>query len=205
MFLYTALERLGVRMLKFIQLKNNLKKIESNNMTDPRYPIGKYEPMPFSEETKQQWINEIRMAPSNVELTIQHLDKAQLATPYREGGWTVAQLIGHLADSHMNAFIRFKLALTEDTPPIKPYQQDAWVNTADVLDTPVNYSTTILHALHHRWVNLLVSMTDEQWQNKLYHPERKAEVSLWDMLCIYSWHGKHHIAHIKNLCEQKSW
>jgi hypothetical protein len=117
----------------------------------------------------------------------------------------VQQLIGHIADSHMNAFIRFKLALTEDTPPIKPYQQDAWVNTADVLNTPVNYSTTILHALHHRWVILLESMTDEQWQCKLYHPERKADVTLWDMLCIYSWHGKHHIAHIKNLCEQKGW
>jgi hypothetical protein len=117
----------------------------------------------------------------------------------------VQQLIGHIADSHMNAFIRFKLALTEDTPPIKPYKQDAWVNTADVLNTPVNYSTTILHALHHRWVILLESMTDEQWQCKLYHPERKADVTLWDMLCIYSWHGKHHIAHIKNLCEQKGW
>ena len=173
--------------------------------TDPRYPIGKYEPMPFSEATKKQWINEIRVTPADIEFTIQHLDKSQLDTPYREGGWTVQQLIGHIADSHMNAFIRFKLALTEDTPPIKPYQQDAWVNTADVLNTPVNYSTTILHALHHRWVNLLESMTDEQWQCKLYHPERKADVSLWDMLCIYSWHGKHHIAHIKNLCEQKGW
>jgi hypothetical protein len=172
---------------------------------DPRYPIGKYEPMPFSEATKKQWINEIRVTPADIEFTIQHLDKAQLDTPYREGGWTVQQLIGHIADSHMNAFIRFKLALTEDTPPIKPYQQDAWVNTADVLNTPVNYSTTILHALHHRWVILLESMTDEQWQCKLYHPERKADVTLWDMLCIYSWHGKHHIAHIKNLCEQKGW
>jgi hypothetical protein len=159
--------------------------------TDPRYPIGKYEPMPFSEATKKQWINEIRVTPADIEFTIQHLDKAQLDTPYREGGWTVQQLIGHIADSHMNAFIRFKLALR--------------VNTADVLNTPVNYSTTILHALHHRWVILLESMTDEQWQCKLYHPERKADVTLWDMLCIYSWHGKHHIAHIKNLCEQKGW
>ena len=173
--------------------------------TDIRYPIGKSQPMPFSADTKKEWINEIRLAPADIEFAIQHLDKSQLETPYREGGWTVAQLIGHIADSHMNSFIRFKLALTEDTPPIKPYIQDAWVNTADVLNTPVNYSTTILHALHHRWVNLLESMTDEQWQRKLYHPERKADVSLWDMLCIYSWHGKHHVAHIKNLCNQKGW
>ena len=174
-------------------------------MSDPRYPIGKYEPMPFSEATKNQWIHELKVAPTNIELAIQHLDKVQLDTPYREGGWTVQQLVHHVADSHMNAFIRFKLALTEETPPIKPYNQNAWVNTADVLNTPINYSTTILHALHERWVNLTTSMTDEQWQRTLFHPERNANVTLWDMLCIYSWHGKHHIAHIKALCDQKAW
>jgi uncharacterized damage-inducible protein DinB len=172
---------------------------------DPRYPIGKFEAMPFSEATKKSWINEIRVAPRNLELTVQHLDKAQLDTPYREGGWTVHQLIHHMADSHMNAFIRFKLALTEEVPPIKTYDEKAWVNTADALLTPINYSTTILHALHERWANLLESMTDEQWQRKLFHPVRNAEVSLWDMLSIYSWHGKHHIAHIKNLLDQKGW
>ena len=172
---------------------------------DPRYPIGKYEALPFSEATKKAWIHELKVAPTNLELTVQHLDKAQLDTPYREGGWTVQQVIHHLADSHMNAFIRFKLSLTEEVPPIKTYDEKAWVNTADALLTPINFSTTILHALHVRWANLLESMTEEQWQRKLFHPVRNAEVSLWDMLAIYSWHGKHHIAHIKNLIDEKGW
>jgi hypothetical protein len=172
---------------------------------DPRYPIGKFEPMPFSEATKKQWINEIRVTPADIEFAIQHLDKAQLDTPYREGGWTVNQVTHHLADSHMNAFIRFKLALTEEVPPIKTYDENAWVLTADVSATPLNYSVTLLHALHERWANLLASLTPEQFERKLFHPVRNAEISVWDLFTIYAWHGKHHIAHIKALRAQKGW
>jgi len=172
---------------------------------DLRYPIGKYQPMPFSEETKKQWIQEIRITPSDLEHILLNLDKAQLNTPYRDGGWTVNQLVHHIADSHMNAFIRFKLALTEDVPTIKPYDENAWVVTADVLATPLNYSVTLLHALHERWANLLDSLTPEQFERKLFHPVRNAEVSIWDLFTIYAWHGKHHIAHIKALRDQKGW
>lgn len=174
-------------------------------MQDIRYPIGKYEVKPFSEATKKEWLNDMKMLPSDLEFAIQHLDKAQLDTPYREGGWTVQQVVHHLADSHMNAFVRFKLALTEEIPAIKAYNENAWSLTADVLETPVNFSTTLLHALHQRWTDLLSSLTEDQWQRKLFHPGRNAEVSLWDMFAVYAWHGKHHIAHIKNLCETKGW
>jgi uncharacterized damage-inducible protein DinB len=174
-------------------------------MEDLKYPIGKVVNLPFNEENKKAWINAIKMAPADLEIAIQHLDKAQLDTPYREGGWTIQQVMHHMADSHMNAFIRFKMALTEEVPAIKAYDEKGFANTADSLNTPINYSTTILHALHARWVMLLESMTDEQFQRKLFHPGRNAEVSLWDMLAIYSWHGKHHLAHITNLCKQKGW
>jgi hypothetical protein len=174
-------------------------------MQDIRYPIGKYEVKPFSEATKKEWLHDMKMLPSDLEFAIQHLDKSQLDTPYREGGWTVQQVVHHLADSHMNAFVRFKLALTEEVPVIKAYHENEWSLTADVLQTPVNFSTTLLHALHQRWTDLLSSLTEEQWQRKLFHPGRNAEVSLWDMFAVYSWHGKHHIAHIKNLCASKGW
>ena len=174
-------------------------------MQDIRYPIGKYEVKPFSEATKKEWMNDMKMFPTDLEFAIQHLDKAQLDTPYREGGWTVQQLVHHMADSHMNAFVRFKLALTEEVPVVKDYKQNEWSFTTDVLETPVNFSTTLLHALHQRWADLLSSLTEEQWQRKFFHPGRNAEVSLWDMFAVYAWHGKHHIAHIKNLCETKGW
>ena len=172
---------------------------------DPRYPIGKYQVTPFSEETKNKWIQDLRMAPSDLEFILLNLDKAQLDTPYREGGWTVNQVVHHLADSHMNAFARFKLALTEEVPTIKTYDENAWSQFADVLETPHNYSVTLLHALHERWGNLLASLTPEQWERKLYHPVRNAEVSVWDLFTTYAWHGKHHIAHIKALRAQKGW
>ena len=172
---------------------------------DPRYPIGKYQVTPFSEEVKNTWIKDLRIVPADLEHVLLNLDKAQLDTPYREGGWTVNQVVHHLADSHMNAFARFKLALTEEVPTIKTYDENAWVLTADVAETPLNVSVTLLHALHERWANLLSSLTPEQWERKLFHPVRNAEVSVWDLFTIYAWHGKHHIAHIKALRDQKGW
>ena len=174
-------------------------------MKDPRYPIGNFEFKPFSHEIKNDWLIEMKSLPNGVALATKDLNKAQLDTPYREGGWSVLQVVHHLADSHMNAYIRFKLALTEEVPPIKPYDQDAWVNTADVLSVPLNYSITLLHALHERWAVLLESLTEEQWKRTLFHPVRNAEVSLWDMFAIYAWHGKHHVAHITTLRTQKGW
>jgi hypothetical protein len=125
--------------------------------------------------------------------------------PYRDGGWTINEIVHHVADSHMNAFIRFKLGLTEDNPVIKPYHQENWSKTADVTGVPVNLSVTLLHALHHRWYELLKSMEEKQWQRTVYHPEQKRELTLWELLAIYAWHGKHHVAHITGLREKMGW
>ncbi|MFN5913571.1 MAG: YfiT family bacillithiol transferase [Chitinophagaceae bacterium] len=173
--------------------------------TDPRYPIGRWQQVEFSEQEKEARLSDILFLPRMLEYAVVNLTEDQLNTPYREGGWTLTQVIHHVADSHMNAFIRFKLGLTEDNPTIKPYIQHAWGETADVKQFPVNYSITLLHALHHRWYELLKTITDEQWQRTLYHPEQKTTMTLWTLLLIYSWHGKHHVAHITNLREQMQW
>src|SRR5580692_8992679 len=119
-------------------------------MTDPKYPIGKYEPQIYSDTLKQEWLNNIRQLPTELEYSIQNLDAAQLQSPYREGGWTIHQLIHHVADSHMNAYIRFKLALTEEEVTVKSYEEQLWAELADVKTLPVNISITLLHALHTR-------------------------------------------------------
>src|SRR5918994_5098887 len=117
---------------------------------DLRYPIGQYEPQPFSSELKEEWLADIKFLPLAIEHAITNLDEAQLQTPYRDGGWTVHQLVHHVADSHMNAYIRFKLGYTEENVTIKPYDEKLWVNTADVENLPINVSITVLHALHQR-------------------------------------------------------
>jgi hypothetical protein len=172
---------------------------------DLRYPIGRYQLVEYSSAEKESRLADILFLPRLLEFALLNLDEHQLNTPYREEGWTINQVVHHVADSHMNAFIRFKLGLTEDTPIIKPYIQDKWGETSDVLHVPVNYSITLIHSLHHRWYELLKSMTDADWQRTLFHPEQKREITLWEMLLIYAWHGKHHAAHITNLREQKGW
>lgn len=172
---------------------------------DPRYPIGKYEALPFSEATKKAWIHELKVAPTNLELTVQHLDKVQLDTPYREGGWTVQQVIHHLADSHMNAYFRIKLAITEDKPTIKPYDENAWAELPDNDMVPINVSITLLHALHIRLVATLKELTEEQFQRLVFHPAKNSDMSIWTLMGIYAWHGNHHVAHINNLRERNNW
>ena len=172
---------------------------------DLRYPIGRYQLVEYSSAEKESRLADILFLPRLLEFSLLNLDEPQLNTPYREEGWTINQVVHHVADSHMNAFIRFKLGLTEENPTIKPYIQQKWAETPDVLNVPVNYSVTLIHSLHHRWYELLKSMTDEDWQRTLFHPEQKREITLWEMLLIYAWHGKHHAAHITNLREQKGW
>lgn len=173
--------------------------------TDLRYPIGRYQLVEYSSTEKESRLADILFLPRLLEFSVLNLDEPQLNTPYREEGWTINQVVHHVADSHMNAFIRFKLGLTEENPTIKPYIQQKWAETPDVQNVPVNFSITLIHSLHHRWYELLKSMTDEDWQRTLYHPEQKREITLWEMLLIYAWHGKHHAAHITNLREQKGW
>ncbi len=173
---------------------------------DPRYPIGKYEQQPFSKEQKDKWLNDIKFLPEELERSVSNLDEKQLQTPYREGGWTVHQLVHHVADSHINAYTRMKLALTENNPVIKPYEEKLWAELTDVNSVPINVSLTLLHALHIRWYHAINGLTDSDWVEKtVVHPEHGKQLSLWFFLGLYSWHGKHHTAHITSLRESKNW
>jgi uncharacterized damage-inducible protein DinB len=172
---------------------------------DPRYPIGKYLEEPFSEVQRKQWLSDIRYLPGQIEHSIQNLDEAQLDTSYREGGWTIRQVVHHVADSHMNAYIRFKLGLTENNPTIKPYEEALWAELADTKTVPINVSLTLLHALHLRWVAVLEAMSDTDFTKTVFHPEKKQDLTLWNLFGSYAWHGKHHLAHITTLRKQKNW
>ena len=174
-------------------------------MEDLRYPIGKYEPKPFSVEHLQERLSAIQYLPQQLENAILNLDEYQIETPYRPEGWTVKQLVHHVADSHMNAFIRFKLGLTEDNPTIKPYKQDAWANLRDSKIVPTNVSITLLHALHARWGALLNGISSEQLERTVFHPEQNKEITLWHLLGIYAWHSKHHVAHITAMRDRMKW
>lgn len=173
---------------------------------DPRYPVGEYEPKPFSIEQKVEWLTEIKFLPLHLENAILNLDEEQLKTPYREGGWTVHQLVHHIADSHINAYCRFKLALTEENPTIKTYDEKQWAQLYDVEKLPVNISLTLLFALHTRWYEALKYVTDDEWNNRtVFHPEYKKALRLWYLLGMYAWHGRHHVAHITALRQKMNW
>ena len=148
--------------------------------TDLRYPIGQYTPEPFSQKRKEEWLADIRFLPNAVEQAVSNWDQSQLHTPYREGGWTVHQLVHHIADSHMNAYIRFKLGYTEDNPTIRPYNEKLWYE-------------------------FLSSFTEEDFTKTVFHPEYKKEFTLWALLGMYAWHGRHHTAHITGLKERMGW
>jgi len=171
---------------------------------DPRYPIGKYEPQPFSEAQKEEWLLDIKFLPEALERSLLNLDAAQLETPYRDGGWTVQQLVHHVADSHMNAYIRFKLGVTEENPTIKPYEEKLWAEQPDN-ELPVNISITLLHALHQRWYTAIKHLKEADWNRTVVHPEHGRQMSLWFLLGLYAWHGKHHTAHITSLRERNNW
>ena len=174
-------------------------------MEDLKYPIGKYIVQPFSDKQWQEWLNDIKFLPQHLENAILNLDEAQLETPYREGGWRVKQLVHHVADSHMNAYIRFKLGLTEDNPVIKPDDEAAWAEMSDTKNLPINISLTILHAVHSRWYEVLKNMSREELDRTLFHPEHKKEMTLWYLLGMYAWHSKHHVAHVTALRERMRW
>ncbi len=171
-----------------------------------RYPVGRENEQEefkkeYSEDLKNSLMIDIKMLPTSLEFAIQNLDAVQFETQYRPGGWTVQQLVHHIADSHINAYTRFKLALTEKNPAIKPYDQDAWALLPDS-KLPVNLSITLLFALHARWYQLMKDMEEIEWQRTIYHPERKIELSLWDLLKSYAWHSRHHVAQILQFRER---
>lgn len=174
-------------------------------MNNLKYPVGHYEEQPFSEKQLKDWLLQIKHLPLLLEHAITNLDEAQLETPYRPDGWTVKELVHHVADSHINAYMRFKLGLTEDNPTIRPYDQEKWAALPDTKNLPVNISTTLLHALHRRLFEILSNMEEADWRKTIFHPEQKKKISLWYLLGMYAWHGRHHVAHITALRERNGW
>lgn len=171
-----------------------------------KYPIGKHtQPETYTSKQFDEWVAQIAALPTRLDPCIENLDAAQLEEPYRPGGWNIRQVIHHLADSHMNGLIRVKFTLTQDKPTIMPYDQDAWVQLADVQEVPVNVSITMLHTIHRRWVAVLRSLSSGQLERSYYHPEYKQYTTLWQMTSQYAWHGRHHVAHIRSLRERMNW
>lgn len=174
-------------------------------MTDLRYPVGRltYD-NDVTEEKRRTWIRQIADTPGALRAAVAGLDDAQLDTRYRPGGWTVRQVLHHVPDSHMNAYIRFKLALTEENPTIRPYDEAAWAAVADTARTDPLVSLALLDALHQRWVILLDSMKPEDFARPLLHPEN-GPMTMDRLLQMYAWHGRHHVAHITELRRREGW
>lgn len=171
-----------------------------------RYPIGRFSaPETISPEQRQQYITAIAQLPQTLRKAVENLSDTQLDTPYREGGWTVRQLVHHIPDSHINSYVRFKWTLTEDRPTIKPYFEDRWAELPDTKHTPIEVSLRLLEALHQRWVVLLESLQEQDWQKAFIHPETHKTIRLDTALAMYAWHGKHHVAHIQNLKDGMRW
>ena len=174
-------------------------------MEELKYPIGKFRrPEQVSSMDIQNWILAIKTLPADMRSAVAGLNESQLDTPYREGGWTVRQVVHHVADSHMNSFIRFKLALTEDNPTIKPYLESLWAEQPDY-NTPVEFSLNLLDGLHARMTVMLEHLKEEDWGKTFVHPERGRIMRLDVNLSLYAWHGKHHIAHIIGLRTRNGW
>lgn len=172
---------------------------------DPRYPIGKFEaPKDVTPALRAAAIAEIAAAPAKLRTAIADLNNSQLDTPYREGGWTVRQLVHHVADSHMNAYIRWRFALTETEPTIKPYNEADWAKLEDAHYAPPDVSLKLLDALHERWVRLLRSVPPDGFARTFRHPDFGVRTLDW-MLFLYAWHGRHHTAHVTALRRQNSW
>lgn len=173
---------------------------------DLRFPIGKYTAVEqVNEEQREHWIQAIARLPEELSAAVAGLSDEQVDTPYRDGGWTVRQVVHHLADSHMNSYMRFKLAVTEKLPTIKPYFEDRWAELSDGANAPIELSLTLLDALHARWVYFLNGLSAEQFECAFVHPEHGRAMTLNDALGMYAWHGKHHVAHITGLRERNGW
>jgi len=173
--------------------------------TDPRYPVGKFDfDAPIIEADYPMLIAAIAETPGALRHAVAGLSPDQMATRYRPGGWTVKQVVHHVPDSHLNAYTRFKLALTEDEPTIKPYHEDQWAELEDGRTAPIETSLVMLESLHERWVLLLKSLSPSDFERTFRHPELGV-VSLAKNVCLYAWHGRHHVAHITSLRERMGW
>ena len=174
-------------------------------MTDLQYPVGRFVAEEnITDERRRQFIDEIAAAPRNLRAAVVGLLPEQIDTPYRPGGWTIRQVVHHLADSHLNSYVRFRLALTEEEPTIKPYLEERWAELSDAKAARLEPSLDLLDCLHERWVFLLRSLAPPDFARAFQHPEL-GRVSLERNLSLYAWHGRHHIAHITSLCERSGW
>ena len=175
-------------------------------MDDLRYPVGKYS---FSGDVtpqqRKEWIGQIAAAPDRLRAAVAGLSDTQLETPYRDGGWTVRQVTHHLPDSHLNAYTRFRLALTEEHPTIRPYHEDLWAKLPDAKSAPVEISLALLDAVHRRWLVLLEAMSDSDFGRTYHHPEHGKTFTLDWTVGMYAWHGRHHVTHITSLRERMGW
>ncbi len=171
-----------------------------------KYPIGKFKsPLEFSRGNLLLWIQTLETLPSRIEKEVNGLSKLQLDTPYREGGWTIRQVVFHLGDSHMNSYCRFKLAMTEEKPEIRPYFEERWADLEDAKTAEVTDACAFLKTLHSRWVCFLKKLSDADWDRTFYHPESKKEFNLKTTLALYAWHSEHHLHHIIRLKERNNW
>ncbi len=171
-----------------------------------RYPIGKYEiPNPITDQHIEEWIQVLEHLPNRLADMVSLLSDPQLETPYRPGGWTVRQLVHHIADSHHHSYIRFKWALTEENPTIKPYFEKEWSKLFDAKTAPIQLSLDHLKAVHAKLVYLLKGLSKEEMQRKFTHPEGNGQTTLEENIGRYAWHGNHHLAHIKNLLDREGW
>jgi hypothetical protein len=171
-----------------------------------KYPVGKFMfPESTTAEQRAAWIESIRKLPGELEAMTESWNVGQWKTPYRPEGWTAHQLVHHIADSHMNCFIRFKLGLTEDNPTIKPYDQGAWAEMKDVSALPAAVSLQIINGVHQRLVHVLKNMSDDDYKRTIFHPEMNKVIGLDKMLALYGWHSDHHYMHLKNLKKSREW
>jgi len=173
-------------------------------VSDLRYPIGRFEHHAGTPEERARWIADIAALPARLREAVTGLKDAQLDTPYRPGGWTVRQVVHHLADSHVNSFVRFRLALTEDAPTIKPYEEARWAELPDARTGDIGVSLTLLEALHDRWVHLLRTLEDAEFGRTIHHPEA-GTLDLDYLTSMYAWHGRHHVAHVTELRKREGW
>jgi hypothetical protein len=172
---------------------------------DLRYPVGKFTfPHAVTPPERASFVEQIAEVPARMKAVVAGLSNEQLDTPYRPGGWTVRQVVHHVPDSHLNSYVRFRLALTEDDPPIKAYHEDRWAELSDARTAPVADSLALLESLHARWGALLSSLSDHDWKRTFRHPEL-GPVSLEKNAALYAWHGRHHVAHIRGLRERMGW
>ena len=167
-----------------------------------KFPVGRFSaPKEITAEQLEEWVGIIEEFPALLKMETDKLSDIQLDTPYRPEGWTVRQVVHHCADSHMNSFIRFKLALTEENPTIKPYHEDQWAELADAKNLPIESSSKILEGLHHRWVVLIKSLSADDLQKTFFHPANQKTMSLATTIALYAWHSRHHLGHVKLVSE----